>query len=356
MSELNDLRKDIDKIDKQLVSLLDERFAIVKKVSKYKKDHNLDIIQSDRQKEILDQIVLWAKDPHLKDKLPTIFTNLFKLFVKQEFFFHHEKFPFRRVGIIGLGLMGGSIAKALKLKNADIIIEAYDPSEDANLALIDRVVDRMTSLENLVSTAEFIFVCTPLSEIIPTSQKIAFFAKERKEKLIVIDIGSVKANIMDLYADLTNNIVEFVATHPMAGKETQGYTNSEVFLLANSIWIMILHSSNTDETKKLVEKVIEFLGARPLILKNKQEHDEQTAWISHIPAFLSQSYYKFVSENHPESLKIAGPSFNSFTRLAHDNPSMWKEIHNLNRDKVISGIKEWIETLNETLDDRFQSQ
>lgn len=354
MDELNSLRKDIDKIDKQIVNLLDERFAVVKKVSKYKKDHNIDIVQSDRQKEIIDQIVLWAKDPHLKDKLPTIFNDLFKLFVKQEFFFHHEKFPFRRVGIIGLGLMGGSIAKAIRLKNAEIIIEAYDPSENSNLALHDNVINRITSLENLVETAEFIFVCTPLSEIIPISQKIASLAKGRKEKLIVIDIGSVKANIVDLYENLSNESVEFVATHPMAGKETQGYINSEVFLLANSIWILILHPSNTHQTQELVEKVIEFLGAKPFILKNKEEHDDQTAWISHIPAFLSQSYFKFVSENHPDSLKIAGPSFNSFTRLAHDNPRMWKEIHDLNRDKVIAGIKEWVKTLNETLNDRFQ--
>lgn len=346
MTELDNLRKEIDAIDEELVRLFDKRLAAAKKISKFKKDHKIAITQSGRQKEVLERIALLAADPLLKMSLPAIYKNIFELFVKGEYFFHHEEIPLKRIGIIGLGLMGGSLAKALKFKNPEIQIFACDPSNESKPAKEDSVVDELTTLEQVVEKSELIFICTPLSQIIATARQIASVAKKRETRLRVVDIGSVKRDIIKEYLELTTQDVEFLTTHPMAGKETTGYQSSDPFLWADCIWIIIPHAANTQETEHLVWQLIEFLGSRPLIMTDAEVHDENAAWISHIPALLSKSYYDFVVANHPESLKIAGPSFKSFTRLAHDNPTMWKEIHHLNRKRILSGLKEWLKDID----------
>jgi prephenate dehydrogenase len=162
--------------------------------------------------------------------------------------------------------------------------------------------------------------------------------------LVVIDVSSVKEEIVHIFAGLTNKSIEFVGTHPMAGKERGGFAHSEPTLFVNKPWIITPHHKNRSETLDAVNELILFCGAIPIVL-NADTHDHQVALISHLPALLARSYFSFVSDTAPESLAVAGPGFKSFTRLAHDNSAMHAEIYRSNEKLIQHYLKLWLEHL-----------
>lgn len=351
MDDLKSIREKIDAIDNRIVELLDQRFLLVDQVFEAKKKNQIKIDDQIRESQIITRLITLAKHPVLKEKIFDIFKELMNetKIGQQLYLFNH--FPFQNVGIIGLGLIGGSIAKTLRIKDDKIHVRALDlDKQTIQAAINDHVLDKQSSLDELVETSDLIFISVPLQHIIPIARQISEKVNHRAKKLIVVDTGSVKREICSEFEKLSNEKVEFLASHPMVGKETSSYFNSEMSLAAKTSWMIIPHEKNTQSAIEQMEQVIQFLGAIPLRIENGEIHDKQTALISHIPAFLSSSYYNFVLSSDPESVKVAGPGFKSFTRLAHDNPEMWKQIHHLNRDNLVSGIKQWIKSLQDSLD------
>ncbi len=220
------------------------------------------------------------------------------------------------IGIIGLGLMGGSIAKALK---DDVVVDA--------------------DLKQIVSKADLIILATPISTIVSIAQEIAALAQNKP--LLVLDIASVKEEITARFEQLSNEKVEFISSHPMAGSEKSGYENSSETLFVGAPWVIVPHSKNTQRGLDEVEKLILRLGARPF-RRQAKEHDEEAALVSHVPYVLSKAYLDFVRERRPDSLELAGPGFKSFTRLAQDNPVLRAEIERYNKDKMELFLKEWL--------------
>ncbi|MBI5346489.1 MAG: prephenate dehydrogenase/arogenate dehydrogenase family protein [Chlamydiae bacterium] len=216
---------------------------------------------------------------------------------------------FKKILIIGLGLMGGSIEKCLKEKGIEVTL---DEKENVDLAVI----------------------ATPLSTIIPIAKKI--------KAPLVIDIGSLKADITKAFEEMTSKNFEFVATHPMAGSEKQGYENSQADLFIGASWVITPHKKNSDKNLKKVEHFIELLGAKPLFMDPKI-HDRRVALISQLPFTLSKMLFDFVNEKDPESLSMAGPGFKSMTRLKDDNPKMRKEMTLLNEKAFKEFLKEFYE-------------
>jgi prephenate dehydrogenase len=215
----------------------------------------------------------------------------------------------KKIKIIGLGLMGGSIAKDLG--------------------------------EEAVAEMELVILATPLSTIIPLATEIA---EQAKGPLIVMDIGSVKGEIARHFEKLSTDQVQFVATHPMAGSEKSGYENSRAGLFLDAPWVITPHSKNTPQALEVVEALIRRLGARPLRM-DAETHDWRAALVSHLPYMASLSILKFVTKEEPESLEMAGPGFQSVTRLAHDNPALRYDIATQNAAMIKRAFNEWLDFL-----------
>jgi prephenate dehydrogenase len=162
----------------------------------------------------------------------------------------------------------------------------------------------------------------------------------------VIDIGSVKGAISKQFESHTDGFLEFVATHPMAGKEKNGFENSDPNLFNGASWIVTPHARNTVEALNKVESLILTLGAQPFRM-DPQDHDRKAALISHMPYLVSKALLAFVSAKDPAALMMGGPGFRSMTRLAYDNPEMWRDITQNNKENMARSLEEFAAFLRE---------
>lgn len=238
------------------------------------------------------------------------------------------------IAIIGMGLIGGSIAKALKKRVPHVVLASLDQGySDLGEAISQKVVDRLfASWEELLLWSDLVILASPLSTLSSVAEEIAKRSPKGK-KLLVIDVSSVKKEIVPTFEKLTAQNLEFLSTHPMAGKETSGFANSDPGLFQGCCWILSPHEKNQTASIEAISKFVEMLGGEAILIDPK-EHDVKVALISHLPALLSRLYLGFVEQKDPESLKIAGPGFRSMTRLAKDNPQMQREIAELNCEEI----------------------
>jgi prephenate dehydrogenase len=254
-----------------------------------------------------------------------------------------------KVAIIGMGLMGGSIAKALKKGAPAVAIASLERDcPDLIQAVSEKTVDRVfASWDELIAWSELIILASPLSTLLPLAKEIAKRCPKEK-KLLVIDVGSVKSAVFPAFEELTTADLEFLSTHPMAGKEKWGYGHSDENLFQGCSWILSPHAKNQSSTIEALSRLVELLGGKPVFLDPKK-HDEQTALISHLPALLSRLLLKFVEETDKESLKIAGPGFKSMTRLAYDNPQLYEEIAHFNEKALSKQLALWLDFIKKEI-------
>ncbi len=190
-----------------------------------------------------------------------------------------------------------------------------------------------------------VILASPLSTLSQLALEIKRFCPPGKT-LLVIDVGSVKKAVFPAFETLTDNQIEFLSTHPMAGKERWGFAHSDESLFHSCSWILSPHSKNQKISIQKIVKLIELMGGKPVVL-SPQKHDEQVALVSHLPALVSRLLLKFVEAKDPEALKIAGPGFESMTRLARDNPVLYQEIGALNKEELMKQFGEWLDYISQ---------
>ncbi len=241
------------------------------------------------------------------------------------------------VSVIGLGLIGGSIAKALKHCGS-----LKRECGDLKLAIEEKAVVRLfENWEELIAWSDLIILATPLSTISQLAEEIA---RHAKKPILVIDVSSVKSAVVPTFEAKTSGMVEFLSTHPMAGKETWGFDSSDASLFEGCTWVISPHKNNRQASIDKISRLIASLGAEPMLL-SPEEHDRQAALVSHLPALLSRRLLQFVEKTNPESLKLAGPGFRSMTRLAHDNPQLQSEIASMNEENIAELLLKFKELL-----------
>ena len=223
---------------------------------------------------------------------------------------------FRKIGIIGLGLMGGSILKGLEGK----------------IEVVQGDLDRLDEIDVLL-------LAVPISAILEIGEKISKLPLARP--LVVIDVGSVKGEIAHCFEKWTKGPLQFVATHPMAGKEQSGFEHSDPKLFQGATWVVTPHKKNSEATLLDVEAIIRLLGAHPIRME-AEIHDKRAALVSHVPYILSKALLHFVAEDDPQSIEMAGPGFKSMTRLGKDNPALHEEIGIYNRKNIKPTLKKLI--------------
>ena len=234
------------------------------------------------------------------------------------------------IGIIGLGFMGGSLAKSLsKLEDVNKII-AYDLNLDSlKKAKDDHIIsDYTTSIDNNFSDLDIVFLCTPV-------KFIRFYAEQLenivKKDCIITDIGSNKKEVLK---DVENLNINFIGGHPMIGSERSGYATSIDYLFENSFYI--LTKKNNEKQINILQSLIKSIGAIPVII-DQEKHDYITAVISHVPHVVAASLVNLVKnlDDKNETMKmLAAGGFKDTTRIASSDPIMWQHICMTNKDEV----------------------
>ncbi len=259
-----------------------------------------------------------------------------------------------KVGFIGFGLIGGSIARALRKIYKDYYLFAYDyhknqPSADLIAALKDGVLDSITTtLQEDFPDCDLLFLCAPVLSNIE-------YLKELKPILkptcILTDVGSVKGNIHTAIKEL-NLEAQFVGGHPMTGSEKTGYLNSYALLLENAYYILTPTKKTPEEMTRLLYQLVKKLGSIPILLE-ASEHDNITAAISHVPHIIAAQLVNLVREEDDEAEKmraLAAGGFKDITRIASSSPIMWQNICLTNSTDIKRLLDRYITSLKAASD------
>ena len=253
-------------------------------------------------------------------------------------------------GFIGLGLIGGSIAKGLRRANKDITIMAYmrtrSKLEQAKKeGTIDIILD---GIDETLSACDIIFLCTPVEYNAMYLEKVRPFLKPGA---IITDIGSTKTDIHKAVERLGYEDV-FVGGHPMAGSEKTGYESSTDHLLENAYYIITPTTKSTPEQIDRIREVALAIGALPLVL-DYHEHDFSVAAISHLPHLVASSLVNLVHDNDSKDeimKRLAAGGFKDITRIASSSPVMWEQICMTNVGPIADILEKYIASLNQILD------
>lgn len=253
------------------------------------------------------------------------------------------------IGFIGFGLIGGSIAKNLKLKkNYNIIAYNYyenRPNPNLEAALLDKIIDNIvTNLLDGFDKCDIIFLCAPVLTNIKYLKQLKNIIKS---SCIITDVGSVKGNIQKAVKDLDLE-ANFIGGHPMAGSEKTGYQNSSLSLLENAFYILTPTKKTSKVMIDIMCSIVQITDAIPIIL-DANEHDNITACISHIPHIIASSLVNFIKHSDDSKGKmrsLTAGGFKDITRIASSSPVMWQNICLTNSDSIEIFLTKYIDYLN----------
>ena len=248
---------------------------------------------------------------------------------------------------IGLGLIGGSVAKALKLHNENIFIKVYDSdSKSMELAFREKIADTAYSCINKeLCQCDYLFLCAPVSVNIEILEAIApMLSKD----CILTDVGSVKNPIHEKVREL-NLHSQFIGGHPMTGSERVGYLNSNAALLENAYYVLTPEPEVSETQTTTFYEFIKSTGSLPLLL-NVKRHDETTAAISHLPHLIASSLVNLIKHNDDTNATfktLAAGGFKDITRIASASPALWQQITLENNYNILTFLSSYIDDLTE---------
>lgn len=254
----------------------------------------------------------------------------------------------KNITVIGLGLIGGSLAMALKALGDDFNITGFDIEDEAmNIAKYRDIIDKVASDPiDAVSGADLIIIATPISK---TVEVIKSIKKGLSKGSIITDVGSAKERTVKNVNKILPGDVYFIGGHPMAGSENEGVLSAKPDLFRNAFYI--LTPTNDTETENLLtlHNLFTRIGAKVISISPK-EHDENVALISHLPHVLSTNLVELVDDRQKKLknlFRLCAGGFRDMTRIAASNTKMWLDISIENRKEIIKSIDLYMKYLND---------
>ena len=250
-----------------------------------------------------------------------------------------------KIGFVGLGLIGGSIAKAIRQYYPEYEIVAFDKNKETlALATQESIIDvAATTIDDNFNHCNYIFLCTPVSFNTAYLKQLTNYLHE---DCILTDVGSVQSSIHKEVEAL--GIEEyFIGGHPMAGSEKSGFINSKAMLIENAYYVLTPTRKVSQEKIDAYVKFVESLRSIPIIL-DYQEHDYATGTISHLPHIIASTLVNFVrdTDTKNELMKnLAAGGFKDITRIASSSPTMWQHICLKNKENISHILGEYIHSL-----------
>jgi cyclohexadieny/prephenate dehydrogenase len=231
---------------------------------------------------------------------------------------------FERVAVVGLGLLGGSVAAAARARGvARRVVGVARQRETAAQALRTGIVDEAgTELETLVAGAELLVLATPLGAMPEVLRRAA---GSLAEGCIVTDVGSVKGSLGETLAGLLPPGVLYVGAHPMAGSHRRGLDHARADLFEGAPCVVAPAPGTPPAAVARVVAFFRALGAR-VLERDPADHDREVAWVSHLPHALAFAYAHALADAPAAAAALRGTGFRDFTRIAHSDPELWAEI------------------------------
>ena len=234
------------------------------------------------------------------------------------------------VGIVGLGLIGGSIGLALREPGRTII--GYDVSPESVKTAKDRFcIDHDAELAE-VAMADVVFVAVPPAHVVAT---LATVASLKGPQSVITDCTSAKAEVNAWSIEAKDP--QFVIAHPMAGHEKSGAAYASAWMFRGAKWIVSPQKWTSPAAIKSLEELIKAMGAAPIRM-DAEEHDRQIARVSHLPHAMAAVLV--LLQNGPRDVDVAGGSWRDLTRVAGVDPDLWSQIFMANRTEISIALTE----------------
>jgi arogenate dehydrogenase (NADP+) len=250
----------------------------------------------------------------------------------------------RKVGIIGLGLIGGSLALELGEQGWQVLGVSRQ-AKTCQIALEKGIVHQSSTNLSLLQTAEIIFICTPLAAIIPTLEDLIPYLNN--PQTIITDVGSVKAPIVNQCSQLWHY---FVGGHPMAGTAEQGIEAAQKNLFVGTSYVITPTEKTPLEAVEKLAKIALSLGSN-VHYCTPEIHDRAVAWISHLPVFISAGLIDAcLGEKDPQVItlakKLASSGFRDTSRVGGGNPELGVMMAKYNRESLLRSLYDYRQHLD----------
>jgi arogenate dehydrogenase (NADP+) len=251
------------------------------------------------------------------------------------------------IGIVGLGLIGASLAGDLRSIGHQIYGVSRQQST-CDFAIANGLADRASTDISTLATCEIIIICTPIDKIVPT---VSLLAPHLSPETIVTDAGSVKESIVDSATQIWPN---FVGGHPMAGKAESGIGAAELGMFRDKPYVVTPIAETNPIAMDTIKSLVKSLECR-LFEASPADHDRAVAWISHLPVMISSSLIHGCLENCPPDLLklakgLASSGFQDTSRVGGGNPELGRMMAEYNRRALLDVLRAYQQDLSETIE------
>ncbi len=267
-----------------------------------------------------------------------------------------EEGDFKKITIIGVGLIGGSLGLALKEKNSNFKIVGIDKQKIIEKAITRGAIDEGTvNIKEGIKETDIIIIATPVKTILNILAQINPFLKKG---CLITDTGSTKQQIVQNANKVLSKDVFFIGGHPMAGSEEYGIDSADPHLFHNKTYILTPTHKNNLRAFEKISLLIKMVGSKKLIL-DPLEHDRIVSAVSHLPQIIAVSLINAIGklalrENNNNYFKAVGEGFKDMTRIASSSYKMWEDICDTNQENILEMIQEFKNYL-EVMEDKLKN-
>ncbi len=378
-TQLEESRARIDELDELIATLINERLMLCKEIGEAKKRMNKPVLDDKREKEVLRRVASVATDPVISSQLVEIYTtmlagsrglqenlsettnpkaqagananpdaNLSSNQDSSEQTLVQTRNPeryFPTVTIIGLGLIGGTIARLIRKHSPKTNITAVDSPEVLQKALGDGLIDcAETKPANAAERSSLILLTAPPQKNIDLLEAIAPKLSRRQ---LVVDVTSTKQRICGVAEQLDLNGADFIGGHPLFGSQKSGLDASSAVATNGAVFCLTPTSKSSQMSVKRFRRWLEGLGLKP-VEASAEAHDKILARTSHLVQLIAVALGATIADQNmsEHELKLHGPAFKQLARLMDSPSEMWLDLFNQNKEELQVAINELVGNLN----------
>lgn len=258
------------------------------------------------------------------------------------------------VGIVGLGLIGASLALELRSRSAlegearsYQVLGVSRRAQTCQLAIERGIVDDASENLSLLAAAQIVFICTPIAAIAPTVKQLI---PHLSPEVIITDVGSVKKPIVEAVTPIWPN---FVGGHPMAGTASSGIDAAQPHLFVGAPYVLTPVATTPPESVNIVAQIARSLQSQ-VYFCTPEDHDRAVAWISHLPVMVSASLIRAcLSETNPDVLELAqhlaSSGFRDTSRVGGGNPELGVMMAQYNQTALLRSLQHYRQCLDEMI-------
>ena len=254
-----------------------------------------------------------------------------------------------KITIIGVGLIGGSLALALKERNLAKVVFGYGRDQSRlEEAQKSNVIDAFsTNIKEAIDEANIVVIATPVGTFKDILDQIEPLISSN---VIITDVGSTKSDIVNIVNDvLKDKSSYFIPAHPIAGKERSGFEVSDSKLYDGKKVIITPQETNSPESIDVIDQMWKNVGA-DVDFMSAESHDNLLGMTSHLPHMLAFSLVNYLVDQNPNASIYAGGGFKDFSRIASGDAVMWRDICLQNKNQIMNHLKGYQSTLDDLLE------